>query len=143
MAAGLLAAAVLHDVMEDAHVTYEELERRFGKRVADLVAAESEDKQPERKAEDSWHDRKQATVDHLGTLSKEAQAICLGDKLSNLRELFEDHEKMGEKLWERFNQNDPREHKWYYGSVLAVLEQTFGEIPQIREYRELLKKTFG
>ena len=32
------------------------------------------------------------------------------------------------KLWERFNRNDPREHKWYYGSVLAVLEQTTPEL---------------
>ncbi len=139
----VLAAAVLHDVMEDAGVTKEELTLEFGQRVADLVAAESEDKQPERKAEESWQARKQATVDHLGTLSKEAQAICLGDKLANLRELCRDHEAEGEKLWERFNQKEPKKHEWYYGAILTVLEQTFGEIPQIREYRELLKKTFG
>lgn len=40
----MIAAALLHDVIEDAGVTKEELEARFGPRVAQLVANESEDK---------------------------------------------------------------------------------------------------
>jgi len=33
----ILSAAILHDTLEDTHATYEELEKTFGKRVADLV----------------------------------------------------------------------------------------------------------
>ena len=44
----IIAAALLHDVMEDAGVTREELEDTFGSRVADLVVDESEDKSPVR-----------------------------------------------------------------------------------------------
>ena len=33
----LIAAAVLHDVVEDAGVTIEEIEAKFGKRVRELV----------------------------------------------------------------------------------------------------------
>lgn len=37
----LIAAALLHDTMEDAGVSYEELKKHFGSHVADLVAEES------------------------------------------------------------------------------------------------------
>ena len=50
----VLAAAVLHDTVEDTPVTREDIERSFGKRVADLVAAESENKRPELAASDTW-----------------------------------------------------------------------------------------
>ena len=39
----LIAAAALHDVVEDAGVTIEEIEERFGARVRELVASETED----------------------------------------------------------------------------------------------------
>ena len=55
----VISAALLHDVIEDAGVTKEELEERFGSRVAELVAAESEDKSR------TWKERKQATIDRL------------------------------------------------------------------------------
>ena len=55
----VIAAAYLHDVIEDANVTYEKLEEVFGRRVADLVQTESEDKSR------TWKERKQATIDRL------------------------------------------------------------------------------
>ena len=55
----ILAAALLHDTIEDTDVTYEELKREFGTRVADLVAAESEDKSK------TWMERKGHTLAHL------------------------------------------------------------------------------
>ena len=48
----MIAAALLHDVIEDAGVTKEELEEKFGSRVAFLVESESEDKSR------SWMERK-------------------------------------------------------------------------------------
>ena len=40
----VIAAAVLHDVVEDAGVTMQQIEERFGKRIAQLVASETENK---------------------------------------------------------------------------------------------------
>src|SRR3954463_8418840 len=47
----VVAAGVLHDVLEDTEVTRGELEERFGPRVAELVAAVSEDPSIEDPAE--------------------------------------------------------------------------------------------
>ena len=40
----VLAAAVLHDTVEDASVTIQRIEKEFGPRVAELVASVTEDK---------------------------------------------------------------------------------------------------
>lgn len=57
----ILAAALLHDTIEDTGVTYEDLKQEFGTRVADLVLAESEDKSK------TWIERKGHTLEHLKT----------------------------------------------------------------------------
>ena len=75
----VIAAAYLHDVIEDAGVRYEELEEQFGKRVADLVQAESENKLL------TWKERKQATIDRMKHAPEDMKMIAFGDKLSNLR----------------------------------------------------------
>ncbi len=139
----VLAAAVLHDVVEDAGVTEAEIRSAFGKDVAALVMAESENKMRDLPSEDSWKARKQATIDHLAGLGKDALLICLGDKLANLREISRDYAEIGDKLWERFNQKDKGEHRWYYKSVFQILAKALGENPPIREYRALLKEVFG
>ena len=71
----LLAAAALHDTVEDTDVTLERLREEFGERVADLVAAESDAFVEGVSEEDSWHDRKQAAIDNMNAL-KEAHPEC-------------------------------------------------------------------
>ena len=139
----VLAAAVLHDVLEDTDVTEAEIRAVFGNRVAALVMAESEDKMRGIPSEASWTARKQATIDHLAGRERDALLICLGDKLANIREMSRDYKAIGEKLWDRFNQKDMKAHRWYYSSVFQVLAKALGDEPPIREYRALLKEVFG
>lgn len=139
----VLAAAVLHDTVEDTAVTTDELERSFGSRVASLVAAESENKREELPAEATWKIRKEETIRELKTAGRETKIICLGDKLSNLREIARDHAQAGESLWLRFNQKDKRQHAWYYGSVYEILWEEFGDVRPLNEYAALLQEVFG
>ena len=139
----VLAAAVLHDVVEDTSIKPGDLEREFGPRVKELVMAESEDKMRGIPSEASWEARKQATIDHLAGLERDALLICLGDKLANIREISRDYAALGDRLWERFNQKDKAKHAWYYSSVFQILAKALGEVPPIREYRALLKEVFG
>ena len=138
----VLAAAVLHDTVEDTELTKADIEAEFGKRVADLVASVSEDKREDQPAESTWKMRKQETIDHLKDLCRDAKLICLGDKLANIRELSRDYARLGDALWERFNQKDRELHGWYYSFVFEVLAEEFGEQPVIEEYRALLKEIF-
>ena len=141
----LLAAAVLHDVAEDAGVSFGELASRFGEKVAKLVAEESENKREDQPAEGTWRIRKQETIDRLKDGNIEAKLLCLGDKLSNLREIAADYEVLGEELWERFNRKDSSDHKWYYGEILRILEEdpVLGDLPAVWEYAELWDEVFG
>ena len=67
----IIAAAVLHDVVEDTGKSEADIREAFGDRVADLVMAESEDKMRNLPPEASWELRKQATIDHLAGLERE------------------------------------------------------------------------
>ena len=130
----VLAAAVLHDVVEDTDATVGQIGAEFGPRVAALVAGESEDKREEMPAEATWRTRKEETVEHLKAAGDPAvKLICLGDKLSNMRAIHRDFEELGDALWERFNQKDPAQHAWYYRSLTEVLKPDFAETTAWRE----------
>ena len=136
------AAAVLHDTLEDTVTTYEELEKNFGKRVADLVAAESEDKMRDRPETDTWMDRKTKTIEHLEKADTEIKMIALGDKLSNVRAMTRDYERIGEELWKKFNNSNAIYQGMYYG----LLANVFGEDDFIRntpEYKEYITLCAG
>ena len=61
----VLAAAILHDVVEDTPVKIEEIKELFGERIAALVASESEDKMTHLPPSESWELRKEATIKSL------------------------------------------------------------------------------
>lgn len=132
----VISAALLHDVIEDAGVTYEELLERFGVRVADLVLAESEDKSK------TWKERKSATIEHLKTAEREVKMICLGDKLSNLRSTAGDMLLKGDEVWAKFRVKDKGEHEWYYRGVFCELAEFRGELAY-EELARLIKEIFG
>lgn len=79
--AEVVAAGLLHDTIEDTGVTYEELAVEFGPRVADLVAAVTDDKSLPKQV------RKEKQVEHARAASAEVGAIKTADKTSNLRSI--------------------------------------------------------
>lgn len=138
----ILAAAALHDTLEDTAVTREDLEREFGPAVTALVCSDSEDKMPHLPPASSWKQRKQATIQALQTASREEKIVAMADKLSNLRSMHTDHEAIGDALWDRFNQKDKRMHEWYYRGVLSQLKE-LEDTCAYQEYRRLLEEVFG
>lgn len=139
----VLAAAVLHDVAEDTNETLEDIRKRFGDRVADLVSAETEDKRPDRPAAETWRIRKEETIRHLQAEPRiEVKIIVMGDKLSNLRAMYRDYLQCGDKLWERFHQKDPSAHAWYYQEVGKTL-RCLSAFPCWEEYWRLYRGIWG
>ena len=78
----VLAAALLHDTIEDTETSYEELCEQFGVEIADVVAEVTDDKTLP-KAE-----RKQLQVEHAATISGRAKLVKLADKICNLRDIL-------------------------------------------------------
>jgi (p)ppGpp synthase/HD superfamily hydrolase len=77
-----VAAALLHDGVEDSDLTVAEIRKRFGPEVADVVAALTEDE-----GIDDWVERKDALRAQVKSAGSRAASIYAADKLSNLREL--------------------------------------------------------
>ena len=138
----LLAAAALHDTVEDTDVTVEQIRKEFGDRVAELVAAESDEMPVGVSEEASWHSRKQAAIDRLSHASRDAKIVALGDKLSNMRAIARDYKNMGDTLWDIFHAKDPKDHEWHYrglADALRELEDTFA----FKEFENLINQVFA
>ena len=81
----VLAAAVLHDAVEDTAVSVDEIGSKLGERVAELVEAETEDKRDGRDPEDTWKARKEESLKVLAESGdRDVKILWLGDKLANL-----------------------------------------------------------
>lgn len=137
----LLAAAALHDVIEDTDTTADDLKKEFGERVAMLVEAESDDKTGGSKA-DTWHQRKQNTLDRLRNADLDIKIVALGDKLSNMRAIAHDYAVLGDELWNRFTVKDPAEHAWRYHALAEALND-LSDTDAYKEFHTLVNKTFG
>ena len=112
----MIVAGEFHDKLGDTDAPIDAIKRLFGDRVAELVARESEDKP------NPWRERKESTTRHLRDCSDE-EAICtLADKLSNARSIVADYARVGDILWERFN-NDKASELWYYSEIARATER--------------------
>ena len=139
----LIAAAALHDVVEDAGISIEEVEEKFGKRVRELVGSETEDKREDQPPADTWRIRKEESLavlkstDDLGVL-----IVWLGDKLANMRAIYRDFKVEGNAMWQRFNQKDVNEQAWYYRSIVNLTER-LSDTSAWLEYKTLTELVFG
>ena len=120
----VISAAVLHDVVEDADVSIDEIEARFGKRVRELVASETEDKRADLPPAETWRIRKEESLAVLeSTDDLDVLRLWLGDKLANMRSIYRDWKEEGDNMWQRFNQKDTKEQGWYYNSIVKLTER--------------------
>ena len=139
----LIAAAALHDVVEDADISIEEIQQRFGKRVRELVGSETEDKRADLPPSDTWRIRKEESLavlkntDDMGVLM-----VWLGDKLANMRSIYRDFKVEGHAMWQRFNQKDVSQQAWYYCSI-ARLTERLSDTSAWLEYKALTELVFG
>ncbi|MDD3627322.1 MAG: HD domain-containing protein [bacterium] len=115
----VIIAGILHDTVEDTSVTIEHIEEVFGKNVSDIVRGASE---PEKLKKDpqtnvSWKERKQHTIDFIKKdATLEQLLVSCADKLDNSHAILDDFNKLGDKLWKRFNAGKD-EQKWYYSEL--------------------------
>ena len=114
----LLAAALLHDTIEDTATTEQELKQAFGARIAAIVAEVTDDKHL------SKAERKRLQLDHAALVSKDAQQLKIADKLCNLREIL----SSPPANWPLFRKYQ------YFDWAKAVVDQVRDSNPRLAEH---------
>ena len=127
-----LAAALLHDVLEDVDPTrYSEQHMRedFGDDIVTIVKLVTKDK-----TITNWRQSNQAYLDVLwATNDHRALLVSASDKLDNLTTSLHDHAKEGDTFWARFHAGK-EEQKWWYGSIATLLQAKIPDHPLVPLY---------
>ncbi len=133
----VITAGILHDIVEDTDGTLEEIEKRFGKRVAELVDSESEKEYPQEERSATWKRRKEESLLVLrNSQDIGVQMLWLADKLANIRSLSGEYSERGEEIWQVLHQSDPAMHRWYYKSIAESVEL---QLNKTGAFKELIK----
>jgi (p)ppGpp synthase/HD superfamily hydrolase len=129
-----VAAALLHDVVEDSEVGIDEIGADFGARVAELVAALTEDDSIE-----PFKRRKDEHRRQVVEAGRDPLAIYAADKLSNIRVLRRALASEGESAGEEFEAPlDVKERVW--ADDLEMLRRRAPDLPFVDELAEELAK---
>ena len=137
----VLAAAVLHDTVEDTDVTIEQIRSEFGERVASFVATESDEPHQRLDSVENWRARKQAAINRIARASRDAKIVALGDKLSNMRAIARDYAEQGDRLWNIFHSKNPKDHEWHYRGLADALSELRDTVAY-KEFENLINQVF-
>jgi len=137
----VVCAGILHDTIEDSisekKVTYEMLEERFGKRVAQMVLDVSE-----KNKDLSWTERKKESLLHIKDFSNDSLLLKSADVISNVSEILEDYSKKGDSVFERFKSPGPKKENTInnYTNVMKAILERWSENPLKEELKSLIQK---
>lgn len=132
----VVAAAVLHDVIEDTDVSEAELRREFPDDVCDLVVDLTEPPAgPDRRA--TWQRRKEHKLARLADAADDALVICAADRLHNLESLLAMLQARGLDAFAVFSRG-PERTLWFEREVERVLARRL-DAPLVDAYRKALR----
>lgn len=128
----VVAAGLVHDVLEDTDYPAEQLRKELGNKVYKMVlSVTNDDTLP-------WEEKKTKYIETVRRGSEGAKAVALADKLHNLESLFIIYDKEGPAVWKKFNKGVEAK-LWFEESVLKMLKETWDH-PMVGEYERQLKK---
>ena len=137
----IICAGALHDLIEDTDITYEEIKNEFNERIANIVAHESQNLLPGYRADMSWKELRELQSNCLKKETIEVKIVALGDKLSNIKAIYNDKLKMGDEVWNLFREKDPRLHKWRFFKLLDCFDELKDTLA-FEEFSYYVNKTF-
>lgn len=127
----LIAAAILHDTVEDCGYTASELKADFGWEIADWVAILSEDKSIE-----DWQERKSENISRLRQC-KPAYLVKVIDAMVDMKDLVASLKEEGDIVWQRFNAGKKEKITYYY-TIFKDMRDSLDQ-GSVEEYASLLK----
>ncbi|OGX05664.1 MAG: hypothetical protein A2Z88_10865 [Omnitrophica WOR_2 bacterium GWA2_47_8] len=128
----VVAAAFVHDVLEDTDYPEAQLRKELGDEVLAIVkAVTNDDSLP-------WEEKKKKYIETVRQGPEGAKAVAVADKIHNLESLFAAYERQGPEVWKRFNRGKDQK-AWFEHEVLKMLKETWSH-PLIAEYEALIRK---
>lgn len=130
----IIAAGLLHDVVEDTPTSISEIKSKFGEAVAQMVndVTEQDKSLP-------WRERKEAALDHIKKMPTESVLVKTADKINNLTALLDAYAKEGKRVFELFNaplgeiiENDKK--------ILYAIKDRWPENPLLGDITNLTEK---
>jgi len=129
-----VAAALLHDVVEDSETTLDELREKFGEAVAGIVGVLTDDESIE-----SYRERKAEHRERVAAAGEEAMAIYGADKLTNVLTLRAAYEDEGDAIRDEFKV--PLELKLeIWEADLALLREKGPQVPFLDDLERELSR---
>lgn len=126
----VVAAALLHDVLEDTAVTADTIQSTVGVDVLRMVEALSENKSL------PWRDRKAAYIDVVVAAGVSVWAISVADKIHNAESLLAFHAEVGATSWQVFNKGKA-DKVWFEETLLKALQAVW-QHPLLNQYALLV-----
>lgn len=126
----VIAAALVHDVLEDTEFPEERLREELGNQVLEIVLAVSNNDSL------SWEDKKMRYVETVRCGGEGAKAVAIADKIHNAESLLLAHQSQGPLVWKNFNRGKAKK-MWFEHAMLDMLKSTWAH-PMIAEYECLV-----
>ena len=134
----VVAAAFLHDTVEDTYFTIEDVEKEFGKEVAGYVAEVTEKPQ----SVNTWEERKVASINKTKTASYGAKCIIASDKINNLLDIKKQIKLHGkEQAYSIFKRGEDRQ-RWYYTEMYKACVKGVENNNLFDEFKSLVDEIF-
>lgn len=126
----VIAAALVHDVLEDTAVTEDAMRQELGDTVADIVKAVSYDRSL------PWKGQRERYIESVREAGESVMAVSLADKVHNAQSLLALHAAGGPAIWAKFNATKERK-LWFEEAMLAMLKEAW-QHPMVGEYEALV-----
>lgn len=126
----VIAAALVHDVLEDTDFPEAQLRKELGEEVMTILASVTND--------DSlpWEEKKKKYIETVRAGGDGAKAVATADKIHNAQSLLAGAARQGPDIWKNFNAG--REKKlWFENAMLSMLQETW-QHPLVDEYAALV-----
>lgn len=127
-----IAAALVHDVLEDTDYGTDALREALGDEVLAIVLTLTEDKSL------PWEERKKKYIESVRNGSEEAKAVSIADKIHNLKSLLTMHAQEGAGIWKVFNRG--KEQKLWFEEAMLTMFQEAWQHELVGEYEQLIEQ---
>lgn len=126
----VVAAGLVHDVVEDTSLSLKDIGNELGENIATLVAPVTHDNTL------PWDEKKKTYIEAVRHANDDVKAISTTDKIANAESLISAHARDGSAVWKYFNVG--REKKiWFEEAMLTMLKESW-QCPMVDEYARMV-----